>query len=212
MELSYSPTDFTIHVTPGMSRTINRHPKPVNCLRVRNQISKVLGDYAYIGTFDKPCGDGTGENGSGVRSFFVGIPGNPTEIPNIPSVLGSLINDVKVARLKTSAFEGDVLVHSNEKCDEHLGSGGFEIYGVTDPLNPGHLASVRINEPNVITNFVFGGVADVGVHNVFIFTQGSRAYVAVVAETTFGTFHIYEITNPVTGVLYEGYIYNAARV
>jgi len=157
----------------------------------------VLGNYAYIGTFDKPCGDGTGGNGSGIRIFDIRNPENPTEVSLIPSVLGSRINDVKVANLKTSAFQGDVLVHSNEPCaDDPDAPGGFEIYGVTDPLNPEHLASVRIDELNVITNFVFGGITDAGVHNVFIFTQGSRAFVAVVAGTVFDNFQIFEITNP----------------
>ena len=100
-------------------------------------------DYAYLGTFDTPCGDGSGRNGSGIRIFDVSEPDNPTEVTPIYSYRGNRINDLKVASLKTSAFEGDVLVHSNEACvhesddmdsqvrpdhtGTHGGPGGFEI-------------------------------------------------------------------------------------
>ena len=169
-------------------------------------------DYAYLGTFDTPCGDGSGRNGSGIRIFDVSEPDNPTEVSPIYSYRGNRINDLKVASLKTSAFEGDVLVHSNEACvhesddmdgqvrpdhaGTHGGPGGFEIYNVTEPLRPIYLASVRINELNEVSNFISGGVTDAGVHNVFIFTQGERAFVAVFAETTFDNFRIFEITDP----------------
>ncbi len=168
--------------------------------------------FAYLGTFDTPCGDGSGSNGSGIRIFDVSEPENPTEVPPIYSYRGNRINDLKVASLKTSAFEGDVLVHSNEACvhepevlngqvrpdhaGTHGGPGGFEIYNVTDPLQPSYLASVRINELNEVSNFISGGVNDAGVHNVFIFTQDERAFVAVFAETMFDNFRIFEITDP----------------
>ena len=75
--------------------------------------------FSYIGTFNEPCGDGTGANGSGIRIFDVKRPENATEIDPIPSVLGSRSNDVKVANLHS----GRILVHSNEPCAG--GPGGF---------------------------------------------------------------------------------------
>ncbi len=179
-----------------------------------------LGDYAYLGTFDTPCGDGTGDNSSGIRIFDVSNPENPTEVSPIPSVRGSRVNDVKVARLKTSAFEGDVLVYSNESCadvpdvpavmedpgrpddpGDPTDTGGFEIYDVTDPLHPLRLASVRIEALNEVSNFLSGGITDVGVHNVFIFTQKELAFVAVFAESVFDNFRIFEITDPSNPIL-----------
>ena len=69
--------------------------------------------FAYIGTFNTPCGDGTGDNGSGIRIYDVKQPKNGVaEVSHIPSVLGSRTNDVKVARLHGR----DILVHSNESC------------------------------------------------------------------------------------------------
>lgn len=148
------------------------------------------GGFAYIGTFNDPCGDGTGANGSGVRIFDVGNPTKPLEVNAIPSPVGSRSNDVKVAAMNS----GDVLVHSNEACDD--GPGGFEVYNVDDPLNPVHLSSVRIDELNPISNVLFGGITDVGVHNLWLFTQGGKDYVAAVAETAFDNFQIYDITDP----------------
>ncbi|MDA1004658.1 MAG: hypothetical protein O3B31_15140 [Chloroflexi bacterium] len=43
---------------------------------------------------------------------------------------------------------------------------------------------------------MFGGIADVGVHNVWLFSQGARDYVAINAESGFDNFRIYEITVP----------------
>ena len=163
-----------------------------------------LGRYAYIGTFNEPCG--TGENyveGVGEVDLVDGVeePGivifdirnknEPRYVGNLPSVEGSRTNDVKVY---TASDGTDVLVHSNEACAG--GKGGFEIYDVSDPSSPVHLASVQIDELNPLTDELFGGVTDVGVHNLFLFTQGDRDYVAAVAETVFDNFQIYDITDP----------------
>ncbi|HEX6255532.1 MAG TPA: PA domain-containing protein [Euzebyales bacterium] len=168
-----------------------------------------LGNYAYIGTFNEPCG--TGENyvegvgevdlvdgveEPGIAIFDIRNPNKPRYVGNLPSVEGSRTNDVKVY---TASDGTDILVHSNEACGG--GKGGFEIYDVSDPTNPVHLASVQIDELNPISDFLFGGITDVGVHNLFLFSQGDRDYVAVVAETAFDTFQIYEITDPTSPTL-----------
>ncbi len=149
--------------------------------------------YAYTGTFNTPCG-GDPEAGVWVwdvrnknRAQFVGIIESPS---------GSRSNDVRVATMNS----GDVLVHSNEACAG--GPGGFEIYDVDDPRSPVHLASVTpIDELNPISDNLFGGITDVGVHNLFLFTQGTSDYVAVTAESAFHNFRIYDITDPTNPVM-----------
>lgn len=148
-----------------------------------------LDGFAYIGTFNTPCGDGTGANGSGIRIFDVHNHNKVTPAGFIPSVAGSRINDVKVANLNS----GRILVHSNEPCAG--GPGGFEVYDVNDPRNPVHLTHVQVDDSNATLRSAFG-VVDVGVHNLFLFTQGSRDYVALQAEGFFGSLQIYELTNP----------------
>ncbi len=143
--------------------------------------------YAYTGTFNEPCG---GEPEAGIWIWDVHNKNKPSFVDVIQSPDGSRTNDVRVDGMNS----GDVLVHSNESCDG--GPGGFEIYNVDDPTNPVPLASVRIDDPNPLTPDIFGEITDVGVHNLFLFTQGDRDYVGVTTETAFGNFHIYDITDP----------------
>lgn len=148
--------------------------------------------YAYTGTFNSPCG---GEEGAGVWVWDVHNKNVPQFVGIIPSPDGSRSNDVKAAAMNA----GDILVHTNEPCAD--GPGGFEIYDVADPGNPVHLSSVRIDELNPISDALFGGITDVGTHNLFLFTQGANDYVAAVAETAFDNFQVFDITDPTNPVL-----------
>lgn len=143
--------------------------------------------YAYTGTFNSPCG---GVPEAGVWVWDVRNKNRPEFVDVIESPAGSRVNDVRAATMNS----GDILVHSNEACAG--GPGGFEIYGVDDPRNPVLLASVRIDEINPISNSLFGGLTDVGVHNLYLFTQGTNDYVALVSEGAFDNFRVYDITNP----------------
>lgn len=146
-----------------------------------------LSGYAYTGTFNSPCG---GDPEGGVWVWDVSNPNRIEFVTVIASPIGSRSNDVKAASMNS----GDILVHSNESCGG--GPGGFEIYDVDDPANPVAHASVRIDELNPISDALFGGVTDVGVHNLFLFSVGANDYVGVVAETVFDNFMIYDITDP----------------
>ncbi len=104
----------------------------------------VHGRYAYLGTFNAPCGTGEGfESGvgevtlvddvtaPGVPIFDVHNPNRPSYLGNLPSVEGSRVNDVKVAELNG----GTILVHSNEACDG--GPGGLRRLRPPSPRPPG---------------------------------------------------------------------------
>lgn len=143
--------------------------------------------FAYTGTFNSPCG---GEAGAGVWVWDVADPNNVSLVGVIPSPTGSRSNDVKVASLNS----GTILGHSNESCAG--GPGGIELYEVSDPANPVHLASIRADELNPISNALFGGITDVGVHNLFFFAQGGSDFVAINAESAFDNFRIFDITDP----------------
>jgi len=151
-----------------------------------------LGDYAYTGTFSSPCGGSSPD--AGIWVWDVDDEDDPVKVGVIASPTGSRTNDVRVEAMNS----GDILVHSNESCAG--GPGGFEIYDVDDPENPVALASVRIDEINALSSAVFGGITDVGVHNLFLFTQGSADYVAAVAGTAFDNFQIFDITDPTNPV------------
>ncbi|GAA5122789.1 hypothetical protein [Haloechinothrix salitolerans] len=129
--------------------------------------------YSYTGTFNSPCG---GEEGAGVWVWNVQNPNDPSFVGVIDSPVGSRSNDVKVDTLNSGA----ILAHSNESCAG--GPGGIELYEVSDPANPVHLSSIRADELNPISNDLFGGISDVGVHNIWLFTQGSKDYVSIMAS------------------------------
>ncbi|SFR44663.1 LVIVD repeat-containing protein [Marinobacter daqiaonensis] len=152
-----------------------------------------LGNYAYTGTFNSPCG---GDPDAGIWIWDVRNKTNPEFVGVIQSPTGSRTNDVRVATMG----RGDILVHSNEPCAG--GPGGYEVYNVEDPLHPVHLASVRIDDPNPLAPLIIAGpVTDVGVHNLWLFSQAGKDYVAVTTETVFGNFHIYDITDPANPML-----------
>jgi hypothetical protein len=187
----------TVHADPGVTKNLAVAGRGVRLLPEATTDVWALDGYSYIGTFNTPCGDGTGANGSGVRIFDTHNPQKVSFAGFIPSVADSRANDVKVANMSS----GDVLVHSNESCAG--GPGGFEVWDVDDPTNPTHLASVRIDELAEITPFFFspGTLEDVGVHNLFLFSQGASDYVAAVAGTAFDNFMIFDITDPTNPAL-----------
>lgn len=169
-----------------------------------NQTTDVwaLNGFAYTGTFDSPCGgDPSGE--AGIWVWDVHNNNNPSFVGVIESEVGDRTNDVRVASMNS----GDILVMSNESCGG--GDGGFEIYDVGDPTNPLKLASVIINESdlNTISPLFFapGALNEVGVHNLFLFTQGTSDYVAAVSEGAFDNFRIYDITIPSSPILVSGW-------
>lgn len=143
--------------------------------------------FAYTGTFNSPCPP---DPEAGVWVWDVKNKNKPGFVGVIESEPGDRTNDVKVATMNS----GDILVMTNESCGG--GDGGFEIYNVDDPANPVKLGSVTIDELNPISDALFGGITDVGTHNLWLFTQGANDYVAVVAETAFDTFMVFDITDP----------------
>jgi hypothetical protein len=166
------------------------------------------GDYAYLGTFNVPCGTGEGYGevglvddleGPGVPVFDVSNKKKPTYIGNIPSVEGSRINDVKVMEMN----QGDILVHSNESCAG--GPGGFEVYNVDDPANAVHLGRVQTDDINLFLQENFAGYTDVGVHNNYLFTRDGRDYNAVQTHALFGSFQVFDITDPADPQLVSWY-------
>ncbi|WP_161958701.1 PA domain-containing protein [Ferruginivarius sediminum] len=153
----------------------------------------VLGNYAYTGTFDEPCG-GAFEAGIWVWDVRNAQKDKNTPVTIIQSPDGSRSNDVKAAAMNS----GDILVHSNESCNG--GPGGFEIYSVDDPEDPMWLASVQTDDVNAFLRDELG-FQDFGVHNLFLFTQGEKDYVAAVVESEFGNFQIFDITIPTAPTL-----------
>lgn len=184
--LQFSPLDFS--GSHGELRVVSH----LNIAAGEGHITDVwalnTGDgrsYAYLGSFDQPF---CSENITGVYIVDITDPTAPVQTGFIPSPLGTRANDVKVERLQTPFFEGDLLVHSTEFCTgetqgQTVGSNpGIVLYDVSEPLSPRRLA------PDFSLDFE--------VHNTFIYQQGERAYLLVVQDGAPQDFHILDITDP----------------
>jgi hypothetical protein len=157
----------------------------------------VYGDYAYLAAWG---GETCKHNG--VHVVDISDVANPVEVGFIPSKAGSAPGEgVQVLSLATPSFTGDVLVSNNEICNDGAGFGGMNIYDVTDPRAPEHLA------------VGFGDYTDGGkrkktaneIHSVFAWQAGEKAYAVMVDNEEAADVDIVDITNPRKPVLVAEY-------
>jgi hypothetical protein len=168
---------------------------------------------APVGGDDCPSQDDLDGSQSGVHIINATNPGATTVAARLQTIPGAQNNDIKVARLPTNDGPQDLLVHSLEPCGAEglihqipgspfidfatafqqatgLDQTGFQVYDVDDPANP----SKRGTWNN-------GGI---GTHNLWVFSQGDRSFVAAVfnqvdnlaEDFVIGILQIVEITNP----------------
>ena len=146
----------------------------------------VLGNYAYLGAFNAPCGAG------GVYIVDISDPTSPTEVGFIPTASGSFVGEgVQAIKLNTPSFKGDILVFNNEICGISGSQiGGFSIYDVTNPLAPVALV-LGAGDPTPS-----GNSATNQIHSAFAWQQGKKAYVVIVDDEELADVDIFDITNP----------------
>ena len=146
----------------------------------------VLGNYAYLGAFNQPCGSG------GVYVVDISDPTSPTEVGFIPTASGSFVGEgVQAISLNTKSFKGDILVINNEICALTSSQiGGFSIFDVTNPLAPAPLV-VGAGDPTP-SNFAAANQ----IHSAFAWQQGKNAYVVIVDDEELADVDIFDITNP----------------
>ncbi len=161
---------------PGLSRNLTRVGANDFGGRGFNADVWAHEDYAYVGTwglFGLACPN------EGTLVVDVSDPSDPSHVATIPTAFGTQNNDVKVARVNTRHFDGDLLAVSNEDC-EPGGARGFELWDVSDPENAVQLGrygpSVAFDDPIDLPAWGFG------VHNLYIFEQGNRAYVISIVD------------------------------
>lgn len=136
--------------------------------------------YAYVGTWGIWTPDGELCPNLGTKVASISDSSNPDWVNTLPAPPGTQTNDVKVAHVNTEHFTGDLLAVSNEDCRAADGGRGFELWDVTDPTAAEFLgrfgpAAATDTEPFLVE-------IGFGVHNVFIFEQGERAYVAAIVD------------------------------
>lgn len=157
------------------------------------------GHYAYLGTYVLPNCDNTG-----IYVVDISDPTDPQEVGfisqagHVDDAEGSRPQDLKVIHMRTKHFKGDVLIHSNEPCNalSQPGPGGVTLWDVTDPLNPEFLGHGGDFD---LADFFFGHAN--GVHNVYPWQDGDRAYAALVDDWELLDLDILDITDPRNPVL-----------
>jgi hypothetical protein len=132
----------------------------------------------------------------GVRIADVSNPSHPTFVGAVAVIPGTSQEDVVVTRINTASFHGDLLVTGIQSCFGDV-PGGIDIWDVTNPRSPRHLAFWPVSSVPPSE----GGAR--GIHELYLFQRGNRAYVtaaAIFSEFFFrpggGDFRIVDVTDP----------------
>lgn len=148
--------------------------------------------FAYVGSW------GIGLPGlcpaTGVRIIDLSHRTNPTLVGAVAVIAGTSQEDVVVDRIHTPFFRGDLLVAGIQACARtSTASRGIDIWDVTNPRNPSHLAFWPSGP--------FGPGGARGVHELHLFQRGDRAYVAAAVPFSElregrGDFRLVDVTDP----------------
>jgi hypothetical protein len=178
------------HLPPSATDNI----EVVSKLRLKNVVPEKIADvgvhenYAYLAAWGAvTC------KYNGVHVVDIADVANPEEIAFIGAKHGSYPGEgIQALSLDTPAFQGDVLVSNNEKCNANAGFGGMNIYDVTNPKAPTPLAEG-------IGDFTVNGQGKKAaneIHSVFAWDAGNKAYAVIVDNEEGKDVDIVDITNP----------------
>jgi hypothetical protein len=166
----------------------------VSKLGLRNVVPGKIADvgvhngYAYLAAW----GGETCKN-NGVHVVDIRDVAAPREVAFVPSKEGSFPGEgVQAIAVSTPAFTGDILVTNNEVCKDAAGSGGMNIYNVTNPARPTPL-SLNFGDEDVPGQ---GKKAANQIHSVFAWDAGDRAYAVIVDNEETFDVDIVDITDP----------------
>lgn len=167
----------------------------VSKLRLDNVVPEKIADvgvhkgYAYLAAW----GSVTCDN-NGVHVVDIRDAANPKEVKFIRSKPGSYPGEgIQTVNITTPKFSGDILVSNNEKCNEHTGYGGVNLYDVTRPTR-----ALTLFEGAGDTNGANGvkRKSANSIHSAFAWDAGSKAYVAIVDNVETTDVDILDITDP----------------
>lgn len=153
--------------------------------------------FAYVGTWVQ---GGPPDFGfcpaHGVRIVDLSNRANPTLIGAVAAIPGTSQEDVVVTRINTASFHGDLLVTGIQSCSSEA-PGGIDIWNVTNPHSPEHLAFWPVSSVLPSEGGAFG------VHELYLFQRGNRAYVTAAAifseffpSPGGGDFRLVDVTDP----------------
>jgi hypothetical protein len=149
--------------------------------------------FAYLGDWGAKCESG------GVRVVDFTDPANPVRAGYLNSRgFGYVTEGVHALHVDTSAFEGDILVVSNEWC-RASGTpknmpGGITIWDITEPTSPTKLVEA-------FGDFDLHGNRASEAHSAIAWDAGDRAFVAAIDNEELEDVDLFEITDPRQPVL-----------
>jgi hypothetical protein len=155
----------------------------VSALRAKNKRW-----YAYVGDWAADCPTG------GVNIVDISRPRAPRQVGFLESPgFGYVTEGVQALRVRTSEFKGDILVISNEWCQEDpdptLNPGGITIWDITNPTRPELLVEA-------FGDFdVLGDRANES-HSAIAWDAGRNAYVAAIDNYELEDVDLFDITDP----------------
>lgn len=173
----------------------NKNVNVVSKLRLDNVVPEKIADvgvhkgYAYLAAWGSvTCDD------NGVHVVDIRDAANPREVKFIRSKPGSYPGEgIQTVNITTPKFNGDILVSNNEKCNEHTGYGGVNLYDVTRPTR-----SLTLFEGAGDTNDANGvkRKSANSTHSAFAWDAGNKAYVVIVDNVETTDVDILDITDP----------------
>lgn len=197
--------------TPGRLPAVRRNMELVSKLNPRGpfgpvepeQIADVAvhKDHAYLMSWGDPDGTAAGGDPACRRGGFFTVdirdPRSPRELNFVAALPGTYHGEgAQALSINTPAFRGDLLAVNNEPCADQ-GTGGFDLYDVSDPASPKALvrgagdktpgADSLANDPAKKAN---------SAHSIFAWQEGPRAYAIIVDNTEATDVDIFDITDP----------------
>jgi hypothetical protein len=150
--------------------------------------------YAYVGDWGAKCQTG------GVHIVDISDPANPVKVGFMNSGGTAYVTEgLQALRINTTAYQGDILVVSNEWCltksNPKLNPGGFTIWDINDPTNPTRLVTG-------FGDFDLYGTRANEAHSAIAWDAGDgHAYLAAIDNEELEDVDLFDITDPRNPVL-----------
>lgn len=143
--------------------------------------------FAYVGSWGGyapwPC------PATGVRIIDVSDPAKPQLVGAVAAIPNTRQQKVEVISVETPHFQGDLLAVGIQACSNVIAAiGGIDLWDVTDPRVPLHLAFWKTVD--------FRPFSPPGPHELHLFQRGDRAFVAAAVPESDRGFRLVEVTDP----------------
>jgi hypothetical protein len=151
----------------------------------------VFNGYAYLNSWrEETCTRG------GTYVVDIRRPDRPVQAGFIPALAGNYHGEgAQALRLRTSKFKGDLLAVNNERCAAVEQGGGFDLYDVSNPRKPKTLVQ-GFGDTGPDDGSLVGDEPVHDSHSVFVWQDGTKAYLFIVDNFELHDVDIFDVTDP----------------